>query len=137
MKHLLLALLTILFASPAMAGEDWKTYFKNSEVEVQYLYSDCHDDANGIHQQKVLLKFINLQNKKVEVFFTKELSFSNNTTGTPDVREFSVQLNANETLQGQCDTKNNRLFIFSKQLNFSSTQLTHFELKNITVKPIQ
>ncbi len=137
MKHTLLALLAMLFIVPAMAAEEWKSLFKNSEVEVLYRYTDCHDEANGLHQQKILLKFVNLQNRAVEVFYTKELTFSNAQTDKPDVREFSVTVPANATVEGDCSSRDNRLFIFSKQLNFSATQLEKFELKNITIKPVQ
>lgn len=136
MKHLLLTFLTIAMVTSASAAEEWKSYFKNNEVEVLYRYSDCHDDANGIHQQKILLKFVNQQNKKVEVFYTKQLDFSNHT-GTPDVRDFSVQLEPKATVEGTCTVKDNRLYIFSKQLNLEATKLEKFELKNIIVKPLQ
>lgn len=137
MKHLLLTILTMAMVSSASATGEWKSYFKNNEVEVLYRYSDCHDEANGIHQQKILLKFVNLQNKKVEVTYTKELSFSNRQNGKPDVRDFSVQLEPKATIEGTCTVKDNRLFIFSKQLNFEATKLEKFELKNISVKPLQ
>lgn len=126
----------LLSGISAFAADDWKSYFKNSEVEILYRYSDCHDIPNGMHQQKILLRFINFKMEPVEVFYTKELTFSNSMT-KPDVREFSVHLNQAEKLEGDCDTKDNRLFIFSKQLNFNSTSLKHFELKNISVKTIQ
>jgi len=121
---------------PAMAADDWKSYFKNDQVEILYRYTDCHDIPNGIHQQKILLRFVNYKEKPVEIFFEKELTFSNSIT-KPDVREFSVHLNGGEILQGDCDVKDNRLWIFSRQLNFNSTHLKHFELKNISVKNIQ
>ena len=126
----------MLLSISVSANDDWKSYFKNKEVEILYRYSDCHDIPNGMHQQKIFLRFINYGAKPVEVFYTKELTFSNSMT-KPDVREFSVHLNGGETMEGECDTKDNRLFIFSKQLNFNSTALKHFELKDISVKPIQ
>lgn len=135
MKNISLFLTVMLCSIFAFANGEWKTYFKNSEVEIQYCYTDCHDIPNGLHQQKILLRFINYSGKPVEVFYTKELTFSNSMT-KPDVREFSVHLNGGETLEAECDTKDNRLYIFSKQLNFNSTSLKHFELKNISVKTI-
>ena len=135
MKNLFLSLL-VMCSATAFAADDWKSYFKNNEVEILYRYSDCHDVANGIHQQKILLKLVNLQNKKVEVSYSKELTFSN-TSAAPDVKGFSVSLAPNATVEGECTTKDNRLYIFSKQLNFSSTELRHFELKDISVKAIQ
>ena len=136
MKNIVLIL--FLFSNVFVFGaDDWKTYFKNSEVEILYRYSDCHDVPNGLHQQKLLLKFVNAQNKKVEVFYKKELTFSTTSEAAPDVRLFSVVLDPGATVEGTCDVKDNRLFIFSKQLNFKSTYLKHFELKDISVKQIQ
>ena len=126
----------MLFNITLFAADDWKSYYKNNEVEILYRYSDCHDIPNGLHQQKILLRFINFKDKPVEIFYTKELTFSNSLS-KPDERLFSIHLNSGETQEGACDTKDNRLFIFSKQLNFNSTSLKHFELKNISVKPIQ
>ena len=120
----------------AFAADEWKSYFKNDQVEILYRFSDCHDIPNGLHQQKILLRFVNFKMESVEVYYTKELTFSNSMS-KPDVREFSVHLNPVEKAEGDCDTKDNRLFIFSKQLNFNSTSLKHFELKNISVKTIQ
>lgn len=139
MKRTILPLMFVLFSAVAFAGDDWKSYFKNNEVEILYRKADCNDDANGIHQQKILLKVVNLQNKKVEVFYTKELNFSkaDATASAPDVREFSVTLEPNATVEGDCKVRDNRLFIFSKHLNFSGTELKKFDLKNISVKPIQ
>ncbi len=136
MKNTILSLLVVLCGTSVFAA-DWKTCFKNNKVEVLYQYSDCHDIVNGIHQQKILLKFVNLQNKKVEVSYDKLLTFSKAKSTSPDVRTFSVQLAPNATLQGECTTKDNRLYVFSKQLNFNSTQLEKFELKNISIKAIQ
>ena len=136
MKNTFLSLLIMVCGTSVFAA-DWKTYFKNNELEVLYQYSDCHDNANGIHQQKILLKFVNLQNKKVEVSYTKELTFSKAKSTSPDVKKNTVQLASNATLQGECTTNDNRLYIFSKQLNFSSTHLEKFELKNISIEAIQ
>ena len=127
----------MLCSISVFASDDWKSYFQNKEVEILYRYSDCHDIPNGLHQQKILLKVVNLQDKKVEVFYTKELTFNTTSAEKPDVRVFSVYLGPLDTAEGDCDTKDNRLFIFSKQLNFNSTHLTHFELKDISVKIVQ
>jgi hypothetical protein len=127
----------MLYSLAAFAADDWKSYFKNDEVEILYRYADCHDIPNGIHQQKILLRFVNKQNKKAEVFYKKELTFSTTSAAAPDVRLFSVVLDPQAIQEGTCDTRDNRLFMFSKQLNFKSTYLTHFDLKDITVKTIQ
>lgn len=136
MKLFLTAIICLLCSSVFSA--DWTTYFKNEKVEIQFQYADCHDVHNGLHQQKIFLRFINLSNQKEEISFTKELTFSNGKTSNADGRTFIVQLNATEEKTGDCLNKeDNALFLFSKQLNFASTELKKFELKNISVKTIQ
>lgn len=120
----------------SVAADEWKSYFNNHGVEVMFRYADCHDIPNGLHQQKILLRFANYGEKPVVISFSKALTFSN-SGAQPDVRDFTVHLNGGEIIQPDCDTKDNRLWIFSKQLNFKSTHLKHFELQNITVKTVQ
>lgn len=131
MKIFISALLCL--CSSSLFSADWTSYFKNQQVEIQYQYAPCHDEHNGIHQQKVFLRFVNLSNQKETISFTKELQFSNGKTGTAEGKLFSVQLNAHETKEGNCEEKDNTLFLFSKQLNFAATELKKFELKNIVV----
>lgn len=133
---IILTVTVLLGVFTVSAAEDWKSYFKTKEVEVMYRYADCHDIPNGLHQQKILLRFANYGEKPVEVSFSKALTFSN-SGAQPDLRDFSVRLNGGEILQPDCDTKDNRLWIFSKQLNFKSTYLKRFELKDITIKTVQ
>lgn len=138
MKNILATASAVLICALSFATDSWTTYFKNEQIEILYRYSDCHDNANGIHQQKVLLKFINLQNKNVEVSFSKELTLSNRKTNNGEGKLLSVMLHAHEQKEGTCnEKKDNALFLFSKQLNFSSTELKKFDLKNISVNPIQ
>ena len=140
MKKIFFTALAVIFCAISFAADNWKTCFKNNEVEILYQYSDCHDEHNGIHQQKVLLKFINSSNEKKEITFGRDLTY--NTDGninslTGDVKLFSIQLQPNETKEGLCSDTDKALFIFSKQLNFKSSELGKFELKNISVKTIQ
>jgi hypothetical protein len=135
-KYILLTAIAALFCSTCFA-EDWKSYFKNEQIEIQYRYADCHDEANGIHQQKVLLKFVNFTNGKTAVSFSKELNYNSSKPASTDVKTFTLLLNAGESKEGLCSEKDNALFIFSKQLNFKSDELAKFELKNISVKTIQ
>jgi hypothetical protein len=136
-KHILLSALAACFGLNALASGDWKTYFKNEQVEILYRYSDCHDSANGIHQQKVLLKFVNLLDTKNEISFSKELIYKRGTTNSTDIKSYQVKLKANEVKEGDCSDKENALFIFSKQLNFEASELDKFYLKNISVRIIE
>jgi hypothetical protein len=127
----------VLFCTASSFASDWKTYFKSPDITIEYKYSDCNDVENGIHQEKILLRFINMQEKAVVLFYNKVLIYSATNSSAPDVKTFSITLKSGETKEGDCTTKDNSLFIFSKQLNFSSTELKKFELKDIKVKTIQ
>src|SRR5687767_1562486 len=100
-----------------MAAENWKIYFKNEEVEVLYRYSDCHDEVNGMHQQKILLKFVNLSAKDTEISFSEDLVYNGSTASSGDVKSYRIELKPNETKEGVCSGKDRALYIFSKQLN--------------------
>ena len=138
MKHLLLTLLASGFCFSTFAADGWKVYFGNDKAQILYLYSDCHDVANGIHQQKILLKFINLTNQKQEISFSEELIYSNSPKPVnTDAKSYTVKLQPKEVKEGDCSTKDYSYFIFSKQLNFKDTELKKFELTNISVIDIQ
>ena len=138
LKHLFLTVLASSICIGLFAAEDnnWKTYYKSDQVEILYRSSDCHDAANGIHQQKMLLRLVNKTNGKTEISFSKELTYDG-SKHSYDVNTFSVQLQAKETKEGLCSDKNGALIIFSKHLDFKGTELRNFELKNISVKTIE
>jgi hypothetical protein len=137
LKHILFSAVAAFFCLHLSAADNWKTYFKNEQAEILYRYSDCHDDANGVHQQKILLKFVNLQNTKMEISFSKELAYNSRKGNSSDIKSYLVELGSKETKEGVCSDKDNALFIFSKQLNLEAKELSGFELKNISVKIIE
>lgn len=136
-KHIFTAAIMALFCATAFGVDDWKTYSKNDQIEIRYRSADCHDEVNGIHQQKILLQFINLSNDIKEVTFSKELLYSGSASVANDVKSYSLLLQPGETKEGLCSDKNKALIIFSKQLNLQSRELKKFELKNISTKTIQ
>ena len=118
------------------AAEKWETYFRNSQVEILYRYFDCHDETNGIHQEKVFFKFINRTGNKLLVSFAKELFYNRSHSISTDEKVYKLYLQPNKVVEGFCSDKDTVFYIFSKQLNFNSTMLQNFELKNIEVKTI-
>ena len=136
-KHIFTTAIMALFCATAFGVDDWKTYSKKDQIEIRYRSADCHDEVNGIHQQKILLQFINLSNEIKEVTFSKELIYSGSASVANDVKSYSLLLQPGETKEGLCSDKNKVLFIFSKQLNLQSRELEKFELKNISTKTIQ
>ncbi|MES2620453.1 MAG: hypothetical protein V4615_06340, partial [Bacteroidota bacterium] len=75
MKHIFTTAIMALLCATAFAADNWKTYSKQDQVEIRYRSTDCHDEVNGIHQQKILLQFINLSTDVQEVTFSKELVY--------------------------------------------------------------
>lgn len=129
-KHLLFfALLWCSFT--AFASGEWATYYNSQSVQILYRFEDCHDDVNGIHQQKVFFKFVNLSGKNVTVNFAKQLTYSGRTS-TGD-KAYTLTLKPGQTLQGDCTTHDKTFFSFAKHLNMEGSKLEKFDLKNITV----
>jgi hypothetical protein len=137
MKRFCLFVLGLVMASTTFAANEWKEYFSNESVKIFYRYVDCHDKANGIHQQKVVLKFENISAKKLEVTFGKTTVYSGTKAATDDVKTYKVTVPAGKGVEGECDTRDNNLFIFSKHLDFSGPELKKFDLTNISVKTIE
>lgn len=133
-----LSILSLFFLSLSVsAADDWKSYFKNKEVEILYQYANCHDEVNGIHQQKVLFKYVNLTNAAVEVSFNKQSSFSDTPASSKPENNCALTLQAQQSKEGTCADKDKVFFIFSRHLNMPGRKLIAFDLKNITVKTIQ
>ncbi|MFN8323881.1 MAG: hypothetical protein U0T74_14550 [Chitinophagales bacterium] len=137
MKKTLSILGLFFFSLSAMAADEWKSYFKNNEVEILYQYANCHDEVNGIHQQKVLFKYVNLSNHAVVISFNKQSSFTDTPASSKPENNCAVTLQANQTVEGRCTDKDKAFFIFSRHLNMQGRKLIAFDLKNITVKTIQ
>src|SRR6476620_10416120 len=92
LKTTLVIVCAMLYSVATFATGEWKSYFKNNEVEILYRYSDCHDEHNGIHQQKILFRFVNLTGKEHEVIFSREYTYNNSSKIKADKSEFSVKL---------------------------------------------
>jgi hypothetical protein len=128
---------TVLFLTSSLshAQDVWKPYFENSQLIVEYKYSDCHDEANGIHQQKVLLRFLNLTNAAVDVSFQRKTDYGKGYT--TENNQQHLLLPAKGEKEGNCSEKDKSLFIFSKHLNMEGRSLRKFELNNINVTTVK
>ncbi len=136
MKQLLILTGAVLFSLSSFAADNWTTYYNNNLISIQYKKADCHDEHNGIHQQKLWLRFSNESDSSIALTFSKKLTYTNRPATTTDVT-YKVLLAPHETKEGDCNTKDNSLYIFSKQLNIQGSELKSFDLKNIEVKIIE
>lgn len=136
MKNLLLLTVAFFCFTVAQAANDWKLYFSNESIEIYYTYTDCHDEANGLHQQKILYRIVNKTNSNVEVSFSKTLYYDNSKPFTSETLNTAV-VNKWDAVEGDCSNRNTALYTFIKQLDIPSKELKKCELNNITVKPIE
>jgi len=121
---------------------EWKLLIEKNGVQVYYIYEDCHDIINGIHQENAVLKFVNTSDKNLTMDWDLKKWYNGscaNCDKNDAEHHFSIQLNGGETIKGSCETRNTKreLVIFSKFLNMENKSvLTKFELQNIVVKLI-
>ncbi len=112
--------------------DSWEVYTVFQDVTISYKVVDC-DFNQGFDQQLVLLKYVNNSNQKVILDFNTELYY-NGVCKTCNMNEyrFSVSLNANETIEGECAYgQGGELQFFSKSIDKKvqlSEELTDFEL---------
>lgn len=138
---MLLTTVAAVFMQAALAQDSWQSYSKTSEMEINYRYAECHDNANGIHKSIVLLQFVNLTGNHLSVSFDKKLWYDSGKCfgcdNSPE-QHFGLRLSPNQTLTGSCDDKKTTsLFIFDKMLEVKSSKLVKFELANIQIIKVQ
>ncbi|MBK7148741.1 MAG: hypothetical protein IPH78_07940 [Bacteroidetes bacterium] len=126
----LLGLLVLILSTCGIQAQDvWETYFQDSQLKVEFRYADCHDEANGIHQQKVLLRFLNLTKSALEVSYQRKPDYGEGYTSETNLQH--IRLGANAVMEGSCTEKDKSLFLFRRHLNRQGRSLQRFELANI------
>ena len=122
---------------------NWTTYYSDSEVKIEYQYTNC-EYPERFNQEFVILKITNLTNNDINVSWYNESWYDKKCLNCSDEKSDEafnkVYLKANEEVLGNCFDQNS-LRIFSK---FSDkienmpgikkiVKLTKFELKNINI----
>ena len=122
---------------------NWTTYYSDSEIKIEYQYTNC-EYPERFNQEFVILKITNLTNNDINVSWYNESWYDKKCINCSDEKsdeDFNkVYLKANEKVLGNCIDQNS-LRIFSK---FSDkienmpgikkiVKLTKFELKNINI----
>ena len=122
---------------------NWTTYYSDSEIKIEYQYTNC-EYPERFNQEFVILKITNLTNNDINVSWYNESWYDKKCINCSDEKsdeDFNkVYLKANEEVLGNCFDQNS-LRIFSK---FSDkienmpgikkiVKLTKFELKNINI----
>lgn len=138
MKKYTFVLLLLCLWAYAYASENWIIYQQKNGVTIQYKYADCLDSINGINQQKVLIRFVNNTSNAQNVKFYRQATYSNDAQpGRSENIRYELTLQGNEVQEGKCESRDKRFYFFSKHIGMSGRTLIKFELKNITVTPLQ
>lgn len=135
----------MFFSINSIAGSlsNWTTYYSDSEIKIEYQYTNC-EYPERFNQEFVILKITNLTNNVINVSWYNESWYDKKCINCSDEKSDEafnkVYLKANEEVLGNCIDQNS-LRIFSK---FSDkienmpgikkiVKLTKFELKNINI----
>lgn len=124
----------------ALAKSDaWSSLIENPLVKVNYKFIYCHDTENGIHQEKVILQFINLSTKQVKIEWQNQLWYDGKCYGCERFEEAeftkSITVEPLQTTEGICNlTKQSDLVIHSRMLDIpKSARLTQLNINNLKV----
>ncbi len=136
MKNILLTLIIALFSFFSFAQNEW-TLYKNIEgVKIYSKDSDCYP-KDGMAQTAVLFRFENTTNRpltidwRIRVWYNGEENTKN--IGSEE-NHYYLTLDSMEIKKGNCELKNNMLFLYKKFLKFEkSSKLTRFELDDLNV----
>ena len=113
--------------------------FENEEISISTDFLDCVSNSNGTAKQYLNISVENNLNSPVEVSFHKELWYGGacvNCGNLTDEYLVELKLEAGETVSSDCESSKH-LKIFFKMLELKNVrQLSHYELKNITVKKL-
>lgn len=119
-------------------NNNWVLYKEINNVQIFVCNKDCHDNANGLHYEYLLLKFINTSSQSKQIKWSEKLFYNGNCVGCEEKSNelsFEAELLPNQTKQGECNDNNDTFRIFSKFLNYKDNPyLTNYELNNIEVK---
>ncbi|MCF8330876.1 MAG: hypothetical protein K9H84_00325 [Bacteroidales bacterium] len=133
--------LALLTTSAKAQQADWTLYKEVNGIQIFQKSTECHDVTNGLHQEIILLKFVNTTSRDMEMSWTLEAWYDGkcvtcNDQNNPEY-QFSQQVKGGESVSGTCNIEEGRtLRIFKGFLDKKNTSsLTKFELKNIQTDP--
>lgn len=139
MKYLFITLLICLIQQSVFSQEQ-KNYYSDDKINLSYRYHNCNDAENGIFKEYAFFTITNKTEESIRVSYKKELWYNNKcTTCNVEGKEhnYSIVLNPKESKTGSCATKEKSLAIFSKMLNMKKSELSKFELTNISTTIIK
>lgn len=126
--------------SKIFKSNNWTPYIEKDGIQLFYKFEECNIPSEGYYREMVLLKIINNnpQDKEISwdiVLWYKENCVNCDLSNIEQKRNISIPGNAQ--MEATCALEEGQtLKMFSKFLNykFDDWELSHFELRNFSVK---
>ena len=118
------------------ATPDWQVYKSTPEADVYFRNEACHDEANGIHREYVLLKFVNKTDHKLKLSWQLERYEAGTcTTCNKNEYAYSLTMEPHQTLEADCASKDRELKVFVKHLDLPNPKaFSKFELSGFSAE---
>jgi len=134
----ILILIPYLLAAQKNKSSEWQLYTEVAGIEIFYKYNECHIIEEGIHQEHVLLRFVNTGPYSMYITWHTQVFYDTfSIIDNTKENKFMLSLDGGELKEGTCDLGETKgLKIFSRFLNYDDKPtLKNFELTNIQVNP--
>lgn len=105
------------------AQSEWKNYFEDEQIKIEYQLSDCSDERNDFQFHYYVLKIENKKKDAINVQF----DFSSRST---EEEHFSITMKSRAVLVGSCTSKEAFL---KKFVDVKKLPLESFNLFNLRV----
>ena len=140
-KKIFLTIISIFIFSAVVFSQsnDWELYSENNGVLIYSKTSDCHMPSQGLHQEMLLLKFVNTTNQNMQIDFDVEIWSMEECMNCESLKEDhrSITLNAGESVEGKCDNLMNSgglmLFVRFLERDTRPPIMTRFEIVNLNI----
>jgi len=145
MKRTLLAILIAFFSfftfnSMGSNPTEWKIYFANDTVKIEYTYQNC-DFSSTAKQEVIVFKFTNLISQNILLSYKADIWHNDvciNCEQESEESRYTIQIPSNETITTNCNNEWKGFEIFSAFITNDDEEkryasLTKFELKEITI----
>lgn len=124
-------------------AKSWKSYFVSEQISIDYKFEDCSQSI-GYNQEKLLLRITNTSETAITISWHTILEYNGEckTCDYPDEYGYSVTIQPNETIEGDCSLEyRHELTYFSKfvdeRYHGIPTELTGFDMRNLTITTTQ
>lgn len=134
-RQLFFTFLFCAIASISFAQEnEWKEYFGNENISIQYHYTECHNPAKGIHHENVLIRLHNNTSENVTVSYYLQRIYNGREVKADGSSEFTFIVPAYNKMESSCEDLQEGLYVFSRILDLKANSvLNSFDLKNLTI----